>query len=127
MEKLGSRKIKINALGVHYADCVDLNYPGARIGAMMACASICFKPSSPSFFAAGKVECSSGSIQSWCDTCADCARIWNIAIRRAEGVSWRSQEVVHKPFDDFPTFAEHKSNHRFTLRAVVRVVLSSTV
>jgi hypothetical protein len=31
MEKLGQPENQINALGVHYANCVDLNYPGARI------------------------------------------------------------------------------------------------
>jgi hypothetical protein len=28
MEKLGQPENQINALGVHYANCVDLNYPG---------------------------------------------------------------------------------------------------
>ena len=49
VEKLGQPENQINSLGVHYANCVDLNYPGARIRAMMACASICFIPSSPQF------------------------------------------------------------------------------
>jgi len=38
MEKLGQPENQINALGVQCANCVDLNYPGARIRAMMACA-----------------------------------------------------------------------------------------
>ena len=29
MEKLGQPENHINALGVHYANCVDLNYPSA--------------------------------------------------------------------------------------------------
>ena len=31
MKKLGQPKNQIDALGVHYANCVDLNYPGARM------------------------------------------------------------------------------------------------
>jgi hypothetical protein len=36
MEKLGHPENQINALGVHYANCVDLNYPGARITLVQA-------------------------------------------------------------------------------------------
>jgi hypothetical protein len=44
MVKLGQPENQINALGVHYANCVNLNYPGARIRAMMACTTICASP-----------------------------------------------------------------------------------
>jgi hypothetical protein len=53
-------------------------------------------PNRFSSIAAREVECSSGSIQSRCYTRTDCARIWNIAIRRADGVSWRCHKIAFK-------------------------------